>query len=260
MIRFVWDALCKYSVRKQAFVCLPSTEGRPVTDWLPCGGIGRRDVKIHESGLGRETPFMVRAAKTGDMLRPVLWEVAIAGSNPAKATANKQLQTERHSVQTIEYRTVDKSTSPRGPWDNEPDKRQWMDDATGFPCLIVRGPLGALCGYVGVSREHPLYEVKVDIDGEWPLQPLQIHGGITFTGHCRTGDECQSICHRVDEAEDDNVWWLGFDCCHSGDLFPKCDSVLYELFSQHDSYRDIAYVMHEVKDLAQQLKLYNATE
>lgn len=46
---------------------------------------------------------------------------------------------------------------PAGPWQDEPDKAQWVDEATNLDCLMVRNPMGALCGYVGVPREHPWY-------------------------------------------------------------------------------------------------------
>lgn len=61
-------------------------------------------------------------------------------------------------MKTIEYHTVDKSTWADGPWKNEHDKVQYTDPVTGMPCLIVRGPSGALCGYVGVNEGHPCYE------------------------------------------------------------------------------------------------------
>lgn len=60
-------------------------------------------------------------------------------------------------METSEHRDVDKSGWGPGPWNDEPDKRQWQDEATGLPCLIVRGPVGALCGYVGVPPDHPAY-------------------------------------------------------------------------------------------------------
>ena len=66
-------------------------------------------------------------------------------------------------MQTIEYKTVDKSNWERGEWDNEPDKKQWLDEATGLPCLIVRAPVtGSLCGYVGIAPEHPLFAIGYD--------------------------------------------------------------------------------------------------
>lgn len=60
-------------------------------------------------------------------------------------------------METSENRDVDKTGWGPGPWNDEPDKRQWQDEATGLPCLIVRGPVGALCGYVGVPPDHPAY-------------------------------------------------------------------------------------------------------
>ena len=63
-------------------------------------------------------------------------------------------------METLEYRTVDKSSWGLGPWMNEPDKKQWQDAETGYPCLIVRNNGGALCGYVGVPESHPLYGVE----------------------------------------------------------------------------------------------------
>jgi hypothetical protein len=53
------------------------------------------------------------------------------------------------------YSTVDKSTWDAGAWMDEPDKVEWRDEATGLPCLAVRGPMGAWCGYVGVPPDHP---------------------------------------------------------------------------------------------------------
>ena len=43
-------------------------------------------------------------------------------------------------------------------WLNEPDKANWIDEATGLDCMIHRGQSGALCGYVGVPESHPSFE------------------------------------------------------------------------------------------------------
>ena len=43
--------------------------------------------------------------------------------------------------------------------EGEPDKLQWTDTNTGYACLIHRGPMGALCGYVSVPPEHPFFEL-----------------------------------------------------------------------------------------------------
>jgi hypothetical protein len=125
------------------------------------------------------------------------------------------------------YATVDKSEWGDGPWQNEPDKIQWRDEATGLPCLVNRGPSGAWCGYVGVPPSHPAYEVDYDdvyeLAGGYPdgYDRISVHGGLTYSRHCAHGPEESSICHVPEPGEPDNVWWLGFDCAHSGDLAPR---------------------------------------
>lgn len=95
-----------------------------------------------------------------------------------------------------------KSEWKAGPWHNEPDKKQWSDAETGLPCLIVRGPVGALCGYVGVTKGHPFYGVGYSEcpqgaacadrteENLWcdhtPEHLLEVHGGVTFAGPCHT--------------------------------------------------------------------------
>ncbi|MGE5512362.1 MAG: hypothetical protein ACM31O_14035 [Bacteroidota bacterium] len=190
-------------------------------------------------------------------------------------------------MKTIDYIAVaDKSDWGDGPWMSEPDKRQWVDKATGLPCLIVRNSLGALCGYVGVSKSHPAYgKDYFDVD-------VRVHGGLTFARQCapkptremweewrrmsretaqahprshrahalakltRELDdydaflawvEASSVCHKVEPGEDDDVWWLGFDCGHVDDLCPS------DRYVQTGAYRDFAYVTAQVRSLAAQL-------
>jgi hypothetical protein len=151
-------------------------------------------------------------------------------------------------MQTIEYRTIDKSDWPRGPWDCEPDKRQWVDEKTGLPCLIVRAghELGHLCGYVGVPRGHPFYEADYD------SLPVEVHGGLTFASRCSHGAEDRSICHKVEPGEPDDVWWLGFDCAHLGDISPGMERFRLRGYGG-DTYKNIDYVTREVQNLARQL-------
>lgn len=162
-------------------------------------------------------------------------------------------QTDGGEMKTIEYRTVDKSPWPRGAWDMEPDKKQWQDEATGLPCLIVRNRGGALCGYVGVPEGHPLFEK------DYGSADVRVHGGLTFADHC-TKDESQHICHKPDEGEPDNVWWLGFDCSHSGDVSPARERFWGGMSSFGESYRDIHYVESECRDLARQLAAITKAE
>lgn len=160
-------------------------------------------------------------------------------------------------MQRIEYRnpTVDKLTAfGPGPWVDEVDKVQWQDDATGLPCLVKRNHMGAWCGYVGVSKGHPLFE---DTDAGDQVDP---HGGVTFTGFCQPhgeGEEWDAICHVVDLGEDDRVWWIGFDCAHYADLVPFVHGT-GEFGSKLPSpveitYRDLAYVTDQTVQLARDL-------
>lgn len=152
-------------------------------------------------------------------------------------------------MERIEYRTVDKSEWRRGAWDSEPDKIQWKDAATGLPCLIVRGPSGALCGYAGVSSSHPLHGQSYDAADE-----IEVHGGLTYSDGCGHGREDSGICHKPSPGEPDNVWWFGFDCAHYGDLSPRHDREYAD-----GIYRDVAYVTREVARLALQLSGAKAT-
>lgn len=154
-------------------------------------------------------------------------------------------------METLEYRTIDKSSWVRGEWDGEPDKRQWQDEATGLPCLIVRGPSGALCGYVGIPDSHPLHGKSYD-DAD-----VEAHGGLTFASACSHGSEEKGICHRPAPGEPDNVWWFGFDCAHAGDFCPKFDNAgrLHEPtgWGSLNEYRNASYVQAQCRALAEQL-------
>lgn len=193
-------------------------------------------------------------------------------------------------MQTLEYRSHDKSAWGPGPWQDEPDKRQWRDEATGLPCLIVRSPMGGnLCGYVGVPREHALHgkdyservkppaafeersydEVRTpvlalfrapDPDGLIGIDiALDVHGGITFAAGCGHGeDPSRGVCHVPGDGEADDVWWFGFDCAHCNDHSPARSVRMRELgmgdIDDGGTYRDIDYVTREVRGLARQLK------
>jgi hypothetical protein len=150
-------------------------------------------------------------------------------------------------MKDLEYRTMDKSAWGDGPWQHEPDKMQFVDAATGLPCLIVRNRFGALCGYVGVSKGHPYYG-KVYDDPD-----VSVHGGLTFADFCDPkGDEAKSICHKVEPGEDDQVYWLGFDMAHAYDYVPGMRKYNDSL-SREEIYRDIGYVKTQCARLAKQL-------
>jgi len=150
----------------------------------------------------------------------------------------------------------------------------WIDG--DFPCAIWENSLGALCGYVGIPSGHPWY-------GDSKLDQVDVHGGITYTQHEVVGHPAM-IAMLEDRAErernlplsDDlppltymqrwlqkereqtgerrgypydtglDIWWIGFDCAHLGDLVPGSSS------SSGGVYRDEEYVRSEIKGLLAQ--------
>lgn len=128
---------------------------------------------------------------------------------------------------------------PGGPWAHGPDREEFKH--AGLPCLLLRNKFGAWCGYVAVRAAHPYY--GRDTSGEG-VTDLEVHGGVTFAGHCRG-----EICHQPEPGEPDDVWWLGFDCAHAGDVLP---GLPINTFSDA-VYRDINYAREETKQLAEQL-------
>lgn len=152
-----------------------------------------------------------------------------------------------------ERRFQDKSTWGDGPWQNEPDKIHWIDEATDLDCLMVRNHWGAWCGYVGVPPGHALHEKTW---GDCAIDHLSVHGGITYGDFCADGDQIDGVCHVPQPGRPHNVWWLGFDCAHHRDLMPGGpQSVITRgVFRSPDSfYRDVKYVVSEVESLAKQI-------
>ncbi len=157
-------------------------------------------------------------------------------------------------METLEWRFEDvKSKMPDGEWQTEPDKKQWLDPKTNLPCLIVRGPVGALCGYVGIPNTHPYY------GKDYNRLSLDVHGGLTFADKCQPHEDNKGICH-IAPPEEDDVWWLGFDCAHHMDVVPgllrEYSSMMPKLFSGN-TYRNFDYVTKQCEFLAEQLHSMN---
>ena len=129
------------------------------------------------------------------------------------------------------------------PWAGEPDKAQWVDEATDLDCLIVRNRIGALCGYVGMPPGHPLHGQS---HSNLEALDIDVHGGLTYAGPCQ---EDGDVCHVPELGRPVDVWWFGFDCAHAWDVVPA-------FVSSHlpdSTYRDIAYVRAECGSLAAQV-------
>lgn len=151
-----------------------------------------------------------------------------------------------------EIRTFDKSTWGEGPWHYEPDRLEFRH--CGLPCILVRGPVGNWCGYVGVTNSHPAYRIGYDD------VVVEVHGGLTYSEACNG-----AICHVPRPDESDDVWWLGFDCAHSGDYSPTMGSyrtqtppydharALLADSWRVDQYRTLEYTRAQTERLAEQL-------
>lgn len=174
------------------------------------------------------------------------------------------------------YFDADKRPEADGGWRGEADKVSWRDEETGFECIIMRDGVGGfLGGYVGVGPDHPLYGFRRDA---LPNDVgIDVHGGVTYARICDDGpsprrrvlQEGRRICHTVYEhieaevshATDHRVeahqWWFGFTCDHAYDLVPGVAGSRRSPTSLVDAdktYRNDAYVLNEVRNLARQLK------
>lgn len=134
-------------------------------------------------------------------------------------------------------RAVDRKGWPAGPWDGEPDRVEFRH--AGFPCLIVRQSMGHLCGYVGVPLGHPWHGKGYDD------VPARAHGGLTYAEEC--GGE---VCHVPAPGEPEDLWWLGFDCAHAGDLQPG--AMRFYAYPGGEAYKTVDYVRAEALALATQ--------
>ncbi|MFW2448845.1 MAG: hypothetical protein ACN4E6_16105 [Qipengyuania pacifica] len=173
------------------------------------------------------------------------------------------------------YHNPERKPDEDGPWSNEADKIAWIDEATGLGCIMLRQEDGTLSGYVGVGPEHPLYGFEADAV---PLSvSCDVHGGITYGKQCEVNrtelrakgkprQERYTVCHVTrtrwvqdyenvqttkDEFEHEELWWLGFDTNHTGDLRPN-DT--YYSPRKGDVYRDQAFTYVNCVALAKRLK------
>jgi hypothetical protein len=116
-----------------------------------------------------------------------------------------------------------------GPWDNEPDKVQWIDKDTGLMCLIKRAPEGHLCGYVAITNTNCLWGSFVKSNE----RPGVVYGGISYSGVLKDP--------LIVPSEDS--WWFGFQCANLGDLQPSVKE-------SWGYYRDLSFATDECTRLA----------
>jgi hypothetical protein len=139
--------------------------------------------------------------------------------------------------------------------------KDWITKS-GLRALVIKNcHVGHNCGYVGIPENHPLYgkdysqhcdvliplrnKIKNESIGKRGIIPIfcwdgesasiqiifNVHGGVTFSG-----------THKLVKSK---LWWIGYDCGHSGDTPEKCD---------------LKYCIKECESLAKQLKLVKSAK
>lgn len=119
----------------------------------------------------------------------------------------------------------------------EGDYLEWVyvsECGAEYLCKIKRhDSIKHLCGYVVLTKYNNFYGKEYDDI------PVQVHGGLTFSG------------------EVDGEWLIGFDCAHHGDITPGCG---YEHLSYMGTYKDMNFVKSECESLAEQISNYSTSK
>jgi hypothetical protein len=157
-------------------------------------------------------------------------------------------------MENLEWRVIDKKTWGPGPWQDEPDKEQWVDKETGFPCLLVRNDAGSLCGYVGVAEGHPWHSRRFE-----EINPVPgVHREMSYSNLCQPAPEGEGVCHEAAPNEPDELWWVGFHCANLWDLQPGyratletvLPTILHGRLFKGQTYRTAEYVKEQCTLLA----------
>ncbi len=132
---------------------------------------------------------------------------------------------------------VDRTGWPPGPWDHEPDIKEWLYLKKGMApikCVAFRNWMGVWCGYVALPKGHA-WEGK-----GYDNISASVHGGLTFSG-----------TRRGDQGDDQ---WIGFDCGHTWDITPKFLAMNIPVMDDLGAtYKDLDFVTKEVDSLARQV-------
>jgi hypothetical protein len=122
-------------------------------------------------------------------------------------------------------------------------EKEW--EYKGISCQVkIHTGLGFRCGYVGIPKEHKLYNVDYNEIYEKGYD-LEVHGGLTF----------------ANKIKDSDLWWLGYDCGHSGDAQDpdlikdeRCREIAKSMpVGPMEKARDLDYCIKECEFLAEQL-------
>lgn len=154
----------------------------------------------------------------------------------------------------------------------------WKTEA-GLKAVIVCTRQEFYCGYVGVPKDHNLFEVHynantpalAELTGEEeigqrgilgvicgadrmssPSMVFDVHGGITLSDFFKSSaDEFKEL--------DDGLWYFGYDCAHAGDgKFPRFNDegdIIHDPYSWDQSPpKSLEFCVEQCESLAQQIK------
>lgn len=116
-------------------------------------------------------------------------------------------------------------------------EKEWITEA-GFKAAILKlndsvFRIGHRCGYVGIPSTHEDHNKSYeDID-------VCAHGGLTYSGDSRS--------YPTISTEEENLWWVGFDCAHIDDIesiggqtleycIKECESIANQLKEGKSNY------------------------
>lgn len=132
-----------------------------------------------------------------------------------------------------------------------PAEKHWLDEPNelftevfGYRIALIRGPLGAWNGYVGVPKGHPLYGAHYSESVR--LDTVDVHGGLTYSG---LGEDLRGTPQWVA-----NLWCLGFDCAHWDDFVPFLAATIASEIGKTGTYRDMGYALMQATKLAAQAR------
>ncbi len=112
-------------------------------------------------------------------------------------------------------------------------EKKWI--AYGLKCAIVFVDQSHRCGYVALPKGHIAYGLNyIDID-------VDVHGGLTFNAYSKPND--------IFNDDDDDLYWLGFDCAHAGDRILRRG--IPSILTAH--FWTLEEVIKETESLAKQL-------
>lgn len=101
----------------------------------------------------------------------------------------------------------------------------------GFPCVVLFQSMGFRCGYVGLSKDNKYYGINYN------FIPIDCHCGLTYSDR------------RLFGQEDQDTWWIGFDCGHA------CDG--YDIEKMQEYFKDDEDVMCQLKFMDSYFKTMN---